>query len=212
MTWWLKNRLPDGVYEINNMPYFSQRLDENNFKEEGFDNLTEAHYWSERICGIACLKMVIKFNGQEVTLKELLDKGIDIGVYSKDVGWIHKGLVLLAKCFDIEGGRESVGTNIEKIAHHIKNGSVVIASVTVGFEAGKQYTNHDGSVYVMPRGGHLVVVYGAEVVDGEVKYLTLHHPSSEKKYEWRGYKVSRDLFLKSFSERGNIIFLSVKNI
>ena len=99
-----------------------------------------------------------------------------------------------------------MGDDIEKIAKHIQSKELVIASVTVGFEAGKEYKLEDGSSYIMPKGGHLVVIYGVDVNDGKVGQLLLHHPSSEEDYEWQNRIVSREEFLNSFSSKGNIIY------
>ena len=61
------------------------------------------------------------------------------------VGWTHQGLINLAEKFGVSGSRESIGQNLEKIAPHVERGELVIASVTVGFEAGRKYKNPDGS-------------------------------------------------------------------
>ena len=206
-----KTEIKDGSYHIEGVPFFTQRLDEETYEQEGFESSDEAKHWSSRICGIACLKMVLltKFPEKKIPLKELLSQGKDIGAYEENKGWIHRGLVNLGKKYGIEGGRESVGDDIEKIAKHIQSKELVIASVTVGFEAGKEYKLEDGSSYIMPKGGHLVVIYGVDVNDGKVVRLLLHHPSSEEDYEWQNRIVSREEFLNSFSSKGNIIYFSI---
>mgnify|MGYP001603265812 CR=1 FL=1 len=202
-------KLPDGSFVIEGVPFFSQRVDDANYKQEGFSSLKEAVYWSERICGIACVKMVVKafMPEKDVRLNDLLDRGLEAVAYREDVGWIHQGLIDLARLFGLNGGRKSVGENIEKIGEYVINHKVVIASVTVGFEAGKEYKKEDGSYYKMQKGGHLVVVFGVEVENGKVKNLLLHHPSSWQSYEWHHHKISREDFLGSFSKKGNIIYL-----
>lgn len=195
---------------IPRVPFYSQRLDQFNFQAEGFKKITQARYWSSRSCGIACLKMAIKTfqPDSKITLKDILDEGKKIGAYDEKVGWYHQGLVNLAKTFGINADRESIGNNIEKIYKYLENDEVVIASVTVGFEAGKKYVNN-GKKYIMSRGGHLVVVFGVEIDQSKkVKCLILHHPSSWKSYEWPACRVDREVFLKSFSSAGNIIHLS----
>lgn len=201
--------LNEGKYEIQNVPFFSQRLHKGNYREEGFNTLAEARYWSDRICGLACLKMVLKtFRPDlDVTLKQLLDKGLELGAYKERAGWIHQGLVDIAAFFNVRGSRESIGRDIDKIGGHVAKGRLVLPSVTVGFEAGKEYEEEDGSVYVMPRGGHLVVVFGTEISEeGKAEKFKLHHPSSWETYEWPNYEVDRPTFSNSFSEKGNIIY------
>lgn len=205
--------LPDGKFEIKDLPFFSQQLNEDNFQKEGFENLKEATYWSERICALACLKMILEknFPNNNVSLAELLKKGKEIGAYREDVGWLHQGIVDLASEYGLFAKRESVGLNLEKIGKHILQNEPVITSVAVGFEAGKEYPEEDGSVYVVPRGGHLVVVFGAEIKEGKIQKLKLHHPSSEAEYEWSNFEIDREHFLHSFSKAGNIIVFQKKN-
>jgi len=202
-----KFALPDGNFEIKGVPFFSQRLNEDNFQNEGFANLDEAKHWSERICALACLKMILKknFHDRGFPLAELLKKGKEIRAYREDVGWLHQGIADLSTKYGLYAKRESIGSNLEKLGQHILHNELVIASVSVGFEAGKEYPEEDGSIYIVPRGGHLVVVFGAEVKNGEIKKLKLHHPSSEKEYEWPNFEIDRTDFLKSFSKDGNII-------
>jgi len=199
--------LKDGNFEIPNVPFYSQELSQENFQVEGFTSLEDAKYWSERICGLACLKMVLGkfFPDKNFTLKELLDIGLKIGAYDEKVGWKHQGLVDLAANFDVNGFRQSIEGDIQNIVQYLQQDKLVIASVTVGMEGGKEYKQEDGSIYVMPKGGHLVVIFGADVSQGEIKSFLLHHPSSDKDYEHRDWVVSKDEFLKSFSEKGNIL-------
>mgnify|MGYP001589662514 CR=1 FL=1 len=202
----------DGKFVIPGVPYFSQRLDEDNWQSEGFQSIEEAKHWSANLCGFTCLKMAIKtlFPDREMTLKELLDKGIEIGAYNDKVGAIHSGIVKLGELYGLSGDRESVGDSIEKIARHIQNGQLVIASITVGFEAGKEYVLKSGSKYVMPRGGHLVVIFGVEIESGEIKSFLLHHPSSEAGYEWMNYEISPSDLARSLSQKGNIIYFNTR--
>jgi len=199
--------LPDGKFEIKEVPFFSQHLTKDNFQGEGFEDFEDAKHWSERICALACLKMILKkyFPDQDFPLAKLLKEGKEIGAYREDVGWLHQGIVSLASKHAISARRESVGSSLEKLGQHILHNELVIASVSVGFESGKGYAEEDGSVYVVPKGGHLVVVFGAEVENGNVKKIKLHHPSSEKEYEWPNFETDREHFLQSFSEAGNII-------
>lgn len=191
------------------IPFYTQRLDVGNYVAEGFPTLNKAEHWSERICGLACIKMVIAgLSGKNIPLHELLQEGLKINAYKENLGWVHQGLVDIAKYHGLRGGRESVKDDLGKIYAHLKRGEVVIPSVSPGLEGGKVYHLKSGKDYVIPRGGHLVVVYGATVKDQKVASLTLHHPSSEKEYEWENYTLTADEFMKSFSKNGNIMFLS----
>src|SRR3989344_2190699 len=79
-------------------PYYSQWLDVKNPD------------WQRRACGIAALKMAMDFlenvrssslrhPTSKLDLDDLIKKGVALGAYKPDIGWVHDGLVLLAKEF-----------------------------------------------------------------------------------------------------------------
>jgi hypothetical protein len=194
---------------ISGIPFYTQRLDAQNYVVEGFPTVSEAEHWSERVCGLACVKMAIAgFTGKTIPLYELLQQGLKMNAYKEDLGWVHQGLVDIAKHHSLRGGRESIKDDLGKIYAHLKKGEIVIPSVSPGLEGGKVYHLKSGKDYVVPRGGHLVVIYGATVKDHKVASLTLHHPSSEKEYEWKSRALTADEFMKSFSKNGNVMFIS----
>lgn len=198
---------------VPNVTFYNQRLDVSNYKLEGFSKLSEAKYWSSRICGLACIKMGINaLHKKEIPLYDLLIQGLKNDAYSEKLGWNHQALANLAILYKLNSKRESVGRDIDKIGEYIKNNEIIIASVTVGFEAGKKYHSKNGD-YIMPRGGHLVVIFGVNLDNNKlVDNFTLHHPSSWKSYEWPNYKINRKKFLNSFSSAGNIIRISNSSI
>ncbi len=195
------------------VPYFSQRLDEHNFKQEGFSSLEEALSWSDRICGLACAKMVIgAFNpGLEVPLYGLLSDGLREGAYKDGVGWIHAGLVRVCRKYGVIGECQSVGKDISKIVSNLRKGQIVIASVSPGLEGGKVYRLNDSTPVIIQPGGHLIVIVGARICRDRLLSFLLHHPSSSLAYEWPDYEISVESFSKSFSTRGNIIAFSRSN-
>ena len=192
-----------------NVPFYSQRLHTDNYQEEGFADFEDALYWSKRICGLACLKMAIQYLIKEeksVPLKELLDKGLALNAFTESLGWIHNGLVSISSSYGLIGGRESIGDNLERIDNLINEEHLIIASVTVGFEAGKIYPQEDGTEYVMKKGGHLILVFGTKKEEGIITELLVHHPSSQESYEYQNHWVPREVFLNSFSEAANIMY------
>ena len=77
-----------------NVPKLSQRID------------IKSKYWKSRSCGIVSLKMIMdywKMPTKRVNLAELIKKGIEVGAYDKRWGWIHAGLVKLAKHYGYKG-------------------------------------------------------------------------------------------------------------
>lgn len=196
----IRPKVPDGQYQVAGVPFYSQRLDHSNFLAEGFSSLSEANYWSERICGLACFRMVLgAFRpSQSVNLKQLLDRGLEIGAYDEDKGWLHQGLVRMANDYRLPARRQSIGRYLGRIAQNLAAGNLVIASVSVGFAKGS--------------GGHLVVIFGATVKDGKVIELEVHHPSSDPSYQWPNYRVNAEKFLEAFHKRGNIIIFKKKAV
>ncbi|WP_263081190.1 C39 family peptidase [Endozoicomonas sp. Mp262] len=182
-------------YQVESMldtPFYSQRLTQANHQQEGFDSMEEAESWTKRICGLACLKMVIaRITGEVVPLKALLEQGLAVDGYMKGVGWIHQGLLDVASEYGISGLCQSVGTELGIIDDELEKNRLVIASVSCGFNPEK-------------KGGHLVLIIGIHD-DGYI----IHHPSSEEGEQWSHYRIDRARFLQSFSVNGNIITISV---
>ena len=191
-----KNKIPDG-YVIMEVPFCTQLVDESNFLTEGFESLGEGKKWSDNICGLACLKMIIKrfFPKSDVNLSDLLKQGLKLGAYQEDSGWIHQGLINIAKYWGLLGKREKFFSNLEKIAEQLLLGNLVVVSVTPGFEVEGNYS----------RGGHLVVVAGFVAKNNKVEKLIIHHPSSWKDYNWQNHEVDRKIFLKATYKDGNMI-------
>jgi hypothetical protein len=190
--------LTNGTYIIENVPFFSQQVDKRNYQTEGFATVEQGYYWTPRICGIVCLKMAIAYyQRQVVPLRELLDYGMRINAYREDIGWIHSGLVRIARHYGIGARQMSLGGHINHIARHIMAGHLVMASVAGGFEWG--------------RGGHLVVVYGVHVENHRVSRFLVHHSAMTPEYEMPEHWVDRDRFVKSFSRAGNVVVFTGNN-
>ena len=169
-------------------PFYSQRLTETNYQAEGFETIEDARSWTQRICGLACLKMVIaKKTDQVIPLKTLLDQGLAVDGYMRGIGWIHQGLADVAKQYGITALCQSIGDKLDIIDQALGRGELVIASVSCGFNPEK-------------KGGHLVLIVGAKA-DGFI----IHHPSSEEDEQWQHHFISKDKFKQCFSEHGNII-------
>jgi uncharacterized protein YvpB len=115
--------------------------------------------WKKVGCGITSLAMLIDYyQPKEVTVDELLKRGIDAGAYS-DAGWSHAGLINLSHKYGLKGESHDLsGSSMEAafaaLKTELKNGPVM-ASVHYTFTP----TNP------IP---HIVVVSG--VSDGKVYY------------------------------------------
>ncbi len=174
------------------VPFYSQRLTEDNFVSEGFPLLDEALSWSERICGLACLKMAAAhFTATTPTLYSLLQIGLSANAYKPGVGWVHRGIAQLAQTLGMQSECLSIGSDLSLIDRYLRSGALVIVSVSGGFDESK-------------RGGHLVLV-----LDSTSEEFEVHHPSAWKEYEWPNLAVSREKFQRCMSERGNIIVVTL---
>lgn len=186
------------------IPYYTQRVTAENFAAEGYPTLEEGLRWTDRTCGVSSVRMVVDGVRSARGLPngpcqaEMLRRGLEIGGYKEGVGWIHQSLAALAKAWGVEG--ESLrGQTLETLTAALAAGRPCIASVTPRFAGGELRT--DGTTW--PRGGHLIVVLGADVASGgPVSFLT-HHPSCFPECEWPDHTVPAERFAASFS--GNFI-------
>ena len=172
-----------------NVPFYTQRTTD--FRAEGYFSEEEALYWQPRGCGIASLRMIIDgirtSQGKNCVEPQgtMIYKGLERHAYVEELGWIHRGLVDLAKDYDIEGESHRKAS-VEDVIQAINHGMLCMASVSVLFNQEK-------------RGGHLIVVKGYETENGKVCNLIVNHPSSNEKYNWENYSVSLEHFRNSFS-------------
>ena len=181
------------------VPFYSQRIPTGQGAEFGFGSEAEAEYWTARGCGIACLRMVIDGFRRIRRLKpmarqgELIRQGLDIGAYCEK-GWIHSGLVRLARNAGLDG-RCFRNAGVDDIVRELVLGRPCIASVTAGFDGGEP----DWQGHPTRRGGHLVVVIGIVNEESKVSAFIVNHPSSDSKYEWEQRAVDLNLFCRSFA-------------
>jgi predicted double-glycine peptidase len=74
------------------VPFFSQ-----------FTDISDPS-WRKVGCGIASLAMIIElYEPGKVSVDKLLNEGIESGAYLNDAGWIHSGLIALAKKYGLKG-------------------------------------------------------------------------------------------------------------
>ncbi|MDD7804929.1 MAG: hypothetical protein PUP46_05095 [Endozoicomonas sp. (ex Botrylloides leachii)] len=171
--------------------FYSQRLTKTNYQAEGFDSFDEALSWTDRICGLACLKMVIaQLTQQVVPLKRLLDQGLAMNGYKKGVGWIHQKLADMVMAYGVSAQCQSIGDHLYLIDNALEQRKLVIASVSCGFNPDK-------------KGGHLVLIIGRN----KESYI-IHHPSAKENEQWSHHTLSTTAFQQCFSVEGNIIIIS----
>lgn len=173
------------------VPLFRQRFNLDEWQEDGFTSPEESIYWSNRSCGIACVRMAIGFfcTMDVPSLSELLQKALRISGYCPR-GWIHSKLVELLCFYDLSAIAIGIDSEIDLIISAIKHNKLVIASVSDGFPS-------DGR-----KGGHLVVVTGYSQQQSQ-KLISFNDPSA---WGQHNSSVSFERFMHSFS--GRIIIVS----
>jgi hypothetical protein len=129
----------------------------------------EYAFWARRVCGLACLKMLLAWQGEPVpTSMALVRRALACGAYVRDgdrvrgliyqpfVAWIGAEYGIAAQVM-----RE---LPVESVVRHARAGTLVVASVHPWVRWPQR---------VPPaRGGHLVLVTGLE--DGKLRF---HNPS-----------------------------------
>ncbi|MDO8555125.1 MAG: C39 family peptidase [bacterium] len=143
------------------VPYYSQWLD------------VKDPDWQYRSCGVAALKMAMlalpSFSEEgDMGLDDLIKEGLASGAYKLNVGWIHEGLVNMAKKYEFSGSfrkewaADKSADGINFIIDIISQNIPVIASV-------KSST-----------GGHLVLLSGFENVGEKLLGFFMNDPDAKE--------------------------------
>ncbi len=193
--------------KILNIPYYSQYRD---IKDE---------YWKSRACGAICLKMVLDYLQPEnkklwelpVTVEEFMKLANEKGAYGKN-GWIHQGLISVARDFGVKLERKEFKSKVKKdsnlenvsckssiknenadyikldeeikeVIFSLKKNNPVIVSVVKRFKEEKKF--------------HMVVLTGFEIDEsGEVKGFYYNDTDYNKEQEGKNLFVDVETFKK----------------
>lgn len=168
--------------------------------ETGAHTLEEYVYWVERGCGVACVKMCVDaLGGPNRPLLHWARAGVALGGYLIDQreeghtterGWLHSALAAL--CHSVGLRAEALPAQVDEIPGFLRAGKLVIASTS--YEIG---TNGP----VTKRGGHLVLVTGAEVENDQPRTLIINNPSGHFTHLQAGGRVAADRFAQGFTGR-----------
>lgn len=174
--------------------------------ESGAATPEEYAYWTDRACGVACLKMGMEaLNGPLRPLVEWARMGLERGGYlvrydengaAHEVGWVHSKLAEMA----IEAGlqAEARAAALNELAGFLKQGLLVIASES--YEAG------DARLPITRKGGHLMVVTGVECGADEAPTAFFVHNPSGRRAEWQAdARLPAERFADGYS--GRVILL-----
>ena len=182
------------------VPFYSQIVDWNN-EDSGFPNKVEIEKWEGNCCGIACLRMVFDFNHKIVdnspSYWELVNIGLKKNAYCEK-GWIHRGLLEIAKSYGLDGQCHRQA-GIKDIIDAINRKSICIVSVTKHFLGGEKYHSEQKLL----KGGHLVVAYEIENQGTPEEKIICNHPSTYPAWNKQNWAVETNKWSNSFS--GNFI-------
>ena len=167
------------------VPYYSQWLD-----VKGPD-------WQRRACGIVALKMTMEFSDKDTNIPdidELIKQGLALAnAYDPKFGWVHDGLVALAKSFgfgssfrkewQIDGSPISFSAGIASIVSILEENIPVLASVKSG------------------TGGHLILLIGFKKEGDALKGFYYHDPDAKKASEGMDKFISAKDFLEFWKGR-----------
>jgi hypothetical protein len=170
--------------------------------ESGAATPEEYTYWVERACGVACLKMCVEAAGGPTrSLVDWARLGLERGGYlirknpkdgsEHEVGWIHGALAEMAR--DTGLTAEARAAALDEIPAFLRQGFMVIASVS--YEAG------DDRLSITKQGGHLMVVIGAECLDGRPQAFYVNNPSGRRAELQDGARLSLERFAPAYSGR-----------
>jgi hypothetical protein len=110
---------------------------------------------------------------------------------TREIGWVHSVLAEMAQESGLTAGCRSAG--IEEILAELRQAHMVIASVS--YQAG------DDRLPITKQGGHLMVVIGAECLDGRPRAFYVNNPSGRRKELQAGARLSLDRFAAAYSGR-----------
>ena len=149
-------------HPLHDVPMCRQRITSEEWQEQAGWSLGDRTEWSDRACGIACLRMLLLAYGKPApSVTELLKVAVKADALSER-GWIHAGLAALAAERGIPAQAEPVAA--EDLPERLGSAPMII-SIAEQFP-------QDGR-----RGGHLVVARGL-VQGDEGLDLLIRDPSS----------------------------------
>lgn len=166
------------------------------WQRSGARTVEEYEFWSKRSCGVACLRMVLAERGIEVPSQ--FDLGLELlrtGAYTFRDGGLN-GLIY-EPCVEYLDKRWDIAATVraelsgEELFERIVKGDRVIASVHHDIRLAPEPPPH--------RGGHLVLVYGA---DRDADVFEFHNPSGLNSATQRAVRLPRAEFARYFAERG----------
>jgi len=145
------------------VPRFGQHFDPLAWQADGFDSAAHSQHWSERSCGLACVRMCLAHAGLPAPpMSMLLREALAIDGYTPR-GWSHAKLATLATGLGLPG--MAIAADAARLREALRRGSPPIVSVA-------SQLPQDGR-----RGGHLIVLAGLDDSDPGQPLVGIRDPS-----------------------------------
>jgi hypothetical protein len=211
-------KLPDGDYRSSvTVPYVSQFAtptlindyiygdlhgrDDPNWRSFGANHPDTYHFWAQRACAIACLKMAVDAfrSVPPMTLWHMVRDGLALGGYlvhdedgnPTDQGWFFEPLVALGARYALEVTGLAYISELE-LCRRICDGWLVAAAVSPELGERRGNWRYDG---------HFVLVYGFTWKNHAPTQFILHNPSGRYPELQAGAVISARRFRQTFAHR-----------
>jgi hypothetical protein len=174
------------------------------WEEWGAADRAEYAAWCGRACGAVCVKMCVEaLGGPRLPVMEWVRRGLALDGYATqtgpdgsrvEIGWVHAALVSLIESAGVYAA--ALRCEPADLCRFAAAGRPAIASVS--YELGTALT-------VTRRGGHLVVVSGADLVHGQPGAYFVHNPSGRTPELRENARIDALRFSEAFSGRAIVV-------
>ncbi len=174
--------------------------DDPNWAASGAETPQEYAYWTERACGVACVKMCVEaLGGPQRPLVDWAKAGVAAGGYLTELradgsqnerGWLHSGLAGLIAAAGFYAQPRPADLN--EFPALLAAGRLLIASVS--YQIGT-------ALPVTKRGGHLTVISAAGLRGEILAALEVYNPSGRGKALREAAVIPVDRFAAGYAGR-----------
>lgn len=166
----------------------------------GFASADDYARWAPRLCGIACLAMVLERHGlaAQRTIADLTAEAAASGAYGP-AGWAYAPLLDYARTHGLAGELRAPYA-FEQLAADLQAGRHPIVSVHPRVMRGELAEPPAGE-----RGGHLVLVVGLGGTPRDPSVL-VHNPNARTRATQEAYPAPHAQFAAAFAGRGLVLW------
>jgi len=219
--------LPKGDYFVTPIPHYIAQFasrdlvsdildkqieaeDDPLWKSFGFETPKEYAYWSQRLCGLICVKMVLDALSNisvTETVASLTKEAVNLGGYEVcdtsgkpvEKGWFYAPLIDLIKQYGLNG-EVCVSLSTRDLCLNIINNYFSIASVNPKVIRNDLEICPEGK-----KGGHLVLVLGFKWDGTQCLGFYIHNPSGRVVSTQENAFISIERFEEAFANRGLVL-------